>query len=218
MQAVTANTLYEIVVTTFGGLARYRVGDVVRVMGTARVDAVALAAGDAALASDLADFDGAPIIEFVGRAGSQLNLVWEKYDEGALVGALSGRATAPPPWSEFALREEPAPPGGGLPHYIVYVEPPSGGSLNPTTTATAVEAALRAGNDVYALLVARGQIAPSVTALLRCGAFGALRDAAVARGTSVAQYKAPIVLEGSADGLRASVLEEWVVERARAGV
>lgn len=213
MQDVILDTLYEIVITTFGGLARYRLGDVVRVVETARVDAAALAAGDTTLVADLADYDGAPIVEFVGRAGSQLNLLVEKYDEGALVGALAGGG-----WAEFACREEAAPPSGGLPHYVVYVEPPAGGSLDPAATAAAVEAALRGGNDLYKLLVARSQVAPSVTAVLRCGAFAALKDAAVARGTSVAQYKAPIVVEGSADGLRASVLEGWVVERARAGV
>lgn len=142
-----------------------------------------------------------------------LNLVWEKYDEAALVAALGLH-----PWAEFAIREEPAPQGGGLPHYVVYVEPPAGGELDGKAVATAVETALRTQNEIYALLITRGQIAPAVVAVTRHGAFAALKESAIARGASAAQYKAPVCLESSADGLRAGVLEGWVVERVQAKV
>lgn len=213
---VTVNKNYEVVVTSYAGLARYRVGDVVKVVGFATIDAAALADGDAGLEADLHVFNGPPIIEFVGRAGAMLNLVWEKYDEAAIVKALGGGDY---PWAEFAVREEPAPSGGGLPHYVVYVEPLAGGELEVgQAVAAAVENALRTQNEIYAMLVARGQIAPAVVAVTRHGAFAALKESAVARGASAAQYKAPVCLESSADGLRSGVLEEWVVERVRAEV
>lgn len=209
----TPNTNYEVVITTYFGLARYRVGDVVKVVGFATVDAAAVARGDAALEAALQHMNGAPIVEFLGRAGAMLNVVTEKYDEAALVKALGGGEH---PWCEFAAREEPVPSGGGMPHYVVYVEPLPGCQLDGKQTAAAVETALRLQNASYALLVGRGLIAPVVVAIVRHGAFAELKERMIARGTSPAQYKAPVVLESSADGLRASVLEGWVVERVRA--
>lgn len=209
LDAVAAGTDYELVVTTFAGLARYRVGDVVRVVGTAPAPAPELAGGDAALAAELAVYEGAPVIEFVRRAGAGLNLVWEKFDEAALVDALAHAG----PWADFAAREEAAPADGGLPHYVVYAEPARDGD-DTAAWPSLVEAALRAANSVYALLVARGQIAPVQVAVVGRGAFDALKAAAVARGTSHAQYKTPVVVE--AGGTRAGVLEGRVVWRGRA--
>ena len=208
IDAVALNTDYELVVTTFAGLARYRVGDVVRVVGTAPAPAPELAGGDAELAGELAVYEGAPIIEFVRRAGAGLNLVWEKFDEAALVDALHGG-----PWADFAAREEAAPAGGGLPHYVVYAEPAHDGD-DASTWPSLVEASLRAANSVYALLVARGQIAPVQVAAVGRGAFEALKAVAIARGTSYAQFKTPVVVE--AGGARAGVLEARVVWRGRA--
>lgn len=207
------NKNYEVVITTYFGLARYRVGDVVRVVGfEATIDAAAVARGDAALEAALQHMNGAPIVEFVGRAGAMLNVVTEKYEEAALVKALGGGEH---PWcEEFAAREEPVPQSGGMPHYVVYVEPLPGCELDAKETAAKVESALRLQNASYALLVGRGLIAPVVVAIVRHGAFAALKERMIARGTSPAQYKAPVILESSADGLRASVLEGWVVERA----
>ena len=58
---------YELVVTNLGGLCRYRIGDVVRVVG----------------------FHGAaPLVEFRYRQGQLLNLRGEKTSEAALSSAL----------------------------------------------------------------------------------------------------------------------------------
>lgn len=155
MDGVKVGTSYELVVTTFGGLARYCIGDVVRVVDTvASLDAAALADGDAELEASLGVFVGAPIVEFVGRSADMLNLVWEKYGGAAIVNALGGE----PAWSEFAVREEAAPRDGGPPFYVVYVEPAPGRQLDAGATAAGVDAALARGNDVYALLRSRNNI------------------------------------------------------------
>lgn len=199
----TLNTNYEVVITSYSGLARYRVGDVVRVIGfVSNIDAAAVARGDAALEAALQCMNGTPVVEFVGRAGAMLSVVTEKYEEAALVKALGGGEH---PWCEFAAREEPAPQGGGMPHYVVYVEPLVGCELDGKETAAKVESALRLQNASYALLVGRGLIAPAVVAIVRHGAFAALKEKMIARGTAPSQFKAPVILESSADGLRAGV-------------
>lgn len=65
LDAVRPGVDYELVVTNYAGLARYRVGDVVRVVGVAAAPPHDIAGGDADLAAALAVWEGAPVIEFV---------------------------------------------------------------------------------------------------------------------------------------------------------
>lgn len=69
---------YELVVTGFTGLCRFRVGDVVRVDGWLPYDAATgMAAGPpAADGAASCVCSAVPIISFAGRAGCALNLVW----------------------------------------------------------------------------------------------------------------------------------------------
>lgn len=238
---IPINRSYELVVTNFMGLARYRVGDVVRVVGTFEPPTTTAENVD----DPVEKIRGAPVFEFVGRAGSALNLVWEKYDEGALLAAVADAAAAlvaasrsssspssssvvVPPWKDFAAREDVGR-GGEKDRYVFYLEPPSSSSISSEEEkekekerqhkawADALERSLRARNDVYRMLTSRGQIAPLRVCVVSSGTFDALRDAAVASGTAHAQYKAPVVVEADAEaGKRTRVLEERVVARVDA--
>ena len=71
---------YELVVTTFAGLPRYRVGDVVRVEGLVPFDTSTCTclqappgAGKGAVAAAVLQL---PLVSFKGRVGVVLNLVW----------------------------------------------------------------------------------------------------------------------------------------------
>ena len=94
---VALNTDYELIVTTLGGLCRYRIGDVVRVVGR---------------------HGTAPLVEFRYRRGQLLNLRGEKTSEPQLAAALSatfdGRTLM-----EYTTVE--AIPPRGLPFYRIFV-------------------------------------------------------------------------------------------------
>lgn len=84
---LTAGSVYEVVLTTAGGLARYRLGDLVRVEG----------------------FVGrTPCLRFLGRSGATCDLVGEKLDE-AFVAACLDRVV---PAAGFAMLA-PNPSGDG---------------------------------------------------------------------------------------------------------
>ena len=253
---------YELVVTSFSGLARYRVGDVVRVVGAFEPplpesseggDGEGEGEGEGesgksatererrrAGAGKVELFRGAPVFEFVGRAGSALNLVWEKFDEGAILAAVAetaaaisssgggggGGGGAGAPWRDFAAREDLSPAGGGAPSYVFYVESSDSdeqgaGASCPSlqSWANALEASLRSHNAVYEMLVVKRQISPVKVCLVSRGAFDSLRDAAVASGTAHAQYKTPVVVEADPrGGGRTGLLEARVAGTAQASV
>lgn len=240
---------YELVVTSFSGLARYRVGDVIRVVGafeppeaeedgdaSEKSESEAEAVRRRAVAAKVGLLRGAPVFEFVGRAGSALNLVWEKFDEGAILAAVAeaaasfgggGGATAAAaavaPWRDFAVREDLAPAGGGAPSYVFYLESSNSSSEDKDdglqSWADALERSLRSHNAIYEMLVAKKQVAPLRACLVSPGTFDSLREAAVAAGTAHAQYKTPVVVEADpVAGRRTSLLEARVVGSVQASV
>lgn len=84
-QALTMDELqvgqeYELVVTTFAGMPRYRVGDVVRVEGLVPFDTSTTtclqAHPDAGEGADAAKVLQLPLVSFKGRVGVVLNLIW----------------------------------------------------------------------------------------------------------------------------------------------
>ena len=261
---------YELVVTSFSGLARYRVGDVVRVVGAFEPppppESSSEGGGDGGESGESCQSEGegegeaeaererrradaakvellrgSPVFEFVGRAGSALNLVWEKFDEGAILAAVAEAAAAisscsgggaGAPWRDFAAREDLSPAGGGAPSYVFYVESSSSSSSSSSRSeeedagtcdiqswADALEASLRSHNAVYEMLIAKGQISPVKVCLVSRGGFDALRESAVASGTAHAQYKTPVVVEADPrQGGRSGLLEARVVGTAQASV
>ena len=230
---------YELIVTSFSGLSRYRVGDVIRVVGAFEPPESSPVGdgGDSgksesgverrrAVAAKVELLRGAPVFEFIGRAGSALNLVWEKFDEGAILSAVaeaaasfSGGGGEAAPWRDFAAREDLAPAGGNAPSYIFYLESSNSSDPCPSTLqswADALEASLRRHNAVYELLCSKKQISPLKVSLVSKGTFDALREAAVALGTAHAQYKTPVVVEADPGGRRTVLLEARVVGTVQA--
>jgi len=229
---------YELVVTSFSGLARYRVGDVVRVVGAFEPpteeeeedeeedesEDEKEAEGRRTVATKVGLLRGAPVFEFVGRAGSALNLVWEKFDEGAILAAVAQAARGfggeeGEGWKDFAAREDLG--DGNAPSYRFYLEGETSSS-SPSSTATAqrwanaLESSLREHNSIYELLQVKKQISPLKVSVVSKGTFDSLRDAAVASGTAHAQYKTPVVVEADPEGKRTRLLEERVVETVQA--
>jgi hypothetical protein len=108
-ELATPGSRYELVVTTFGGLLRYRIGDVVAFERHTTYDAALVAASpftgtpllsvltggnkDATVAAATPAAAAGPmptaVVSFVGRAGEVLNLVSEKYNELQLVAAVN---------------------------------------------------------------------------------------------------------------------------------
>ena len=251
---------YELVVTSFSGLARYRVGDVVKVVGAFEPPPPQAApeAGEeggegegeeekekdraATAAAKVEALRGAPVFEFVGRAGSALNLVWEKFDEGAILAAVAEAAAGlgareVEAWTEFCVREELAPAGGGAPRYVFYLEPTSSFSssssskdgdndgskkTSPSSSsfqawADALQRSLCGHNSIYEMLNSKRQISPLQVSVVSRGTFAALRDAAVALGSAYAQYKTPVVVEADPQvGKRTGLLEARVVATVQA--
>lgn len=150
---------YEVVVTTGGGLYRYRLGDLVRVDGFVR---------------------RTPSLSFIGRAAQISDLVGEKLHEAFVAGAIAtlfrGR-TAP----SFAMLAPDETARG--PAYTLFVE----GDEVPADLDARLERALRA-NPHYELAVALGQLAPSRVVRIR-GGFEAFTKRAISRGQRLGDVK-----------------------------
>jgi hypothetical protein len=145
--------IYSVVLTTGGGLYRYRLEDRVRVEGFVA---------------------GTPSLRFLGKEGHVSDLRGEKLHESFVAGALArvfGRTGTEP---RFALL---APAGEGAEGYVLYLETdrlPAGliGELDEELSA----------NPHYRLCRALGQLAPVRLQRLRPGAFGRYLERCRQRG------------------------------------
>ncbi|WP_437755693.1 GH3 auxin-responsive promoter family protein [Sorangium sp. So ce1389] len=164
---------YEVVVTTHGGLYRYRMGDVIEVARHHR---------------------RAPEVAFIYRRGSLLNIAGEKTSEHAihhaLDQALSKEALG---LVDFSTMEdaESAPK-----RYVVFVELTEGSRpASVERLAARLDDALREANPYYATL--RGRFGPLSLHVVQPGTFRELRALMIRRGASPSQAKVPrVVTEG----------------------
>jgi len=167
---VSVGTEYELVVTTLGGLCRYRIGDVVRIVGR---------------------HADAPLVEFRYRRGQLLNLRGEKTSEPQLASAVT---TALGGDSVLEYTTVEAMPKRGLPFYRVFVErAPGAPSFSPAAAAT-LDAALGRANPIYATWRAKGAIGPCQVVEVASGSFESLRERRLAEGASPQQLKVSRVL------------------------
>lgn len=138
--------VYSVVVTTGGGLYRYKLGDRVEMTG----------------------FMGrTPSLRFLGREGHTSDLRGEKLHESFVAGALERafRRTGAAPRFALLAPEVPADPAAA-PGYTLYLE-----IENPVPgLAQALEEEL-AANPLYRACVALGQLAPAKTFLIEGDAF-----------------------------------------------
>ncbi|KAI4326051.1 hypothetical protein MLD38_031403 [Melastoma candidum] len=166
---------YELVITTYSGLCRYRVGDILRVTGF---------------------HNAAPHFRFVRRKNVLLSIDSDKTDESELQAAidnasalLNGYDMSVQEYTSFA--DTKTIPG----HYVIYWElhvkdpdnPPPADVLDKCCLA--MEQSL---NSVYRQgRVADNSIGPLEIRVVKAGTFEELMDYAISRGASINQYKAP---------------------------
>ncbi|KAF0905881.1 hypothetical protein E2562_008912 [Oryza meyeriana var. granulata] len=163
---------YEVLVTTYAGLSRYRVGDVLRVTGF---------------------HNAAPQFRFVRRQNVVLSIETDKTDEAELLRAVERASALLRPHgtsvAEFTSRAcTERIPG----HYVVYWElmTDSGDMVDGETLARCCLEMEEALNPVYRRnRVTDGSIGPLEIRVVRPGTFQELMDLAVSRGTSIGQYK-----------------------------
>jgi auxin responsive GH3 family protein len=171
---------YELVVTNYSGMSRYRVGDVLRVAGF---------------------HNSAPQFRFVRRWNALLSIDSDKTDEAELQRAverassalLQPRSAAVLDYTSRACTE--TVPG----HYVVYwellVTKQQGADDAMVDKETLDRCCLEmeeALNAVYRQgRVADGSIGPLEIRIVRSGTFEELMDYAIAHGSSAGQYKVP---------------------------
>ncbi|MED6173811.1 hypothetical protein PIB30_063156 [Stylosanthes scabra] len=165
---------YELVVTTYAGLYRYRVGDVLRVAGFK---------------------NKAPQFNFVCRKNVVLSIDSDKTDEVELQNAMKNAVTHLIPFdatvSEYTSYADTTTIPG---HYVLYWEL----TLNGTTQippcvfedcCLAIEESL---NSVYRQgRVSDKSIGPLEIKIVEQGTFDKLMDYAISLGASINQYKTP---------------------------
>ena len=157
---VTEGATYDVVLTTGGGLYRYRLGDRVRVDGFV---------------------GGTPSIRFVGRSDRVSDWCGEKISEGFVASVIDDLFPAGrPPFTLVAPEWTPA----GL-SYTLFVELRQPGD---TLLATRFEQALRR-NPHYAWCVDLGQLRPSRAVTLRSGADSIYVAACAAGGQRLGDIK-----------------------------
>jgi auxin responsive GH3 family protein len=183
LAAVEAGREYEVVITTYAGLSRCRVGDVLRVAGF---------------------HNAAPQFQFVGRKSVLLSVDADKTDEAELQHAVERASALLRPHGAAVLDYTSRACTASIPgHYVVYWELPDtqtqGGSTHRQMSVDAdvmdrccleMEEAL---NYIYRMFrVADGIIGPLEIRVLRPGTFEELADHAVSHGgVSMGQYKVP---------------------------
>ncbi|KAK3146925.1 hypothetical protein QOZ80_3BG0275130 [Eleusine coracana subsp. coracana] len=180
---VEAGREYELVITTYAGLYRYRVGDVLRVTGF---------------------HNAAPQFRFVRRKNVLLSIESDKTDEAELQRAVERASALLRPHGAAVVEYTSHACTTSIPgHYVIYWEllatnnnsggGDGGGEAVGRETLDAccleMEEAL---NTVYRQSrVADGSIGPLEIRVVRSGTFEELMDYAISRGASINQYKVP---------------------------
>ncbi|CAN6337165.1 unnamed protein product [Urochloa humidicola] len=170
---------YELVVTTYSGLYRYRVGDVLRVAGFK---------------------NKAPMFNFVRRKNVVLSIDSDKTDEAELHAAVTGAVQHLAPFGASLVEYTSYADATTIPgHYVLFWElrlRGGGGGAAPVPPASVFEdcclAVEEALNSVYRQgRAADRSIGPLEIRVVSEGTFDKLMDYALARGASINQYKAP---------------------------
>lgn len=162
LEALEVGRSYEVVITNYAGLYRYRLGDVVRIEGF---------------------YHQAPVMSFGYRRGTALNLAGEKVTEAQLraaVDRLARRALRDPAaLVDFSVAPDVS---ASPPRYVFYLEVAGGGELSTREASQELDAALWQSNNLWK--VHRGEDmrldAPAIR-LVSPGSFAALTDWRAAR-------------------------------------
>lgn len=166
---------YELVISTYAGLYRYRVGDILRVTGF---------------------HNSAPQFHFVRRKNVLLSIDSDKTDEAELQKAvenasrlLQGNGASVVEYTSYA--DTRTIPG----HYVIYWEllvKDRASAPGPEVMSRCCLAMEESLNAVYRQCrVADNSIGPLEIRVVRSGTFEELMDYAISRGASINQYKVP---------------------------
>jgi auxin responsive GH3 gene family len=181
LACVEAGRDYELVITTYAGLYRYRVGDILRVTGF---------------------HNAAPQFRFVRRKNVLLSIESDKTDEAELQRAVERASALLRPHGAAVVEYTSHASTRSIPgHYVIYWELLLTTTINNSKSTKAVDGAVldacclemeEALNSVYRQSrVADGSIGPLEIRVVRSGTFEELMDYAISRGASINQYKVP---------------------------
>ncbi|CAA0807446.1 Probable indole-3-acetic acid-amido synthetase GH3.1 [Striga hermonthica] len=166
---------YELVITTYAGLYRYRVGDILRVTGF---------------------HNSAPQFQFVRRKNVLLSIDSDKTDEAELQMAVESASRLLREFNTAVVEYTSCADTSTIPgHYVIYWELLARDPVNSPSREVldgcclAMEESL---NSVYRQCrVADNSIGPLEIRVVRSGTFEELMDYAISRGASINQYKTP---------------------------
>ncbi|KAI8025761.1 putative indole-3-acetic acid-amido synthetase GH3.1 [Camellia lanceoleosa] len=166
---------YELVITTFPGLCRYRVGDILQVTGF---------------------HNSAPGFKFVRRKNVLLSIDTDKTDESELQSAIERASLLLREFNTSVVDYTSCADTSTIPgHYAVYwelmIKDPEKGPTREVLDrcCLAMEESM---NSVYRQgRVADNSIGPLEIRVVKNGAFEELMDYAISRGVSINQYKVP---------------------------
>lgn len=162
---------YEVLITTSGGLYRYRLGDCVRVVGQVQAT---------------------PCLEFVGRADGRSDLCGEKLSLPRVTEVVERALRDVGCEARFVLL---APEHGSPPRYVLFIEPSAFVGTDDALAAR-IEALLQEGEH-YAYARSLGQLGSVEVVRIVDGVRGYER-AAIARGQRAGDLK-PMVLHPATD-------------------
>lgn len=167
---------YELVITTYAGLYRYRVGDILRVTGF---------------------HNSAPQFHFVRRKNVLLSIDSDKTDEAELQVAVDNASkmilenfnASVEEYTSYA--DTKTIPG----HYVIYWELLVKDSANSPSSEALSQCCLAMEESLNAVYrqcrVADNSIGPLEIRVVKSGTFEELMDYAISRGASINQYKVP---------------------------
>lgn len=166
---------YELVISTYSGLCRYRVGDILRVTGF---------------------YNSAPQFKFIRRKNVLLSIDADKTDETELQTAVENASKLLNEFNTNVVEYTSYGDTKTIPgHYVIYwellVKDPANGPSDDVLAqcCLAMEESL---NSVYRQSrVADNSIGPLEIRVVKNGTFEELMDYAISRGASINQYKVP---------------------------
>ncbi|KAK7275074.1 hypothetical protein RIF29_16181 [Crotalaria pallida] len=166
---------YELVITTYAGLYRYRVGDILRVTGF---------------------HNSAPQFHFVRRKNVLLSIDSDKTDESELQRAVENASKLLAQFNTSVVEYTSYADTKTIPgHYVIYWELLTKDSSNPLSHDALNRCCLEMEeslNSVYRQgRVADHSIGPLEIRVVKSGTFEELMDYAISRGASINQYKVP---------------------------
>lgn len=164
---------YEVVVTTYTGLYRYRLGDVVRAEGY---------------------YNASPKLKFLYRKNQLLNIAAEKTTEQHVSEAMERafKALGYTLMDYTSMADTSVSPG----RYVFFAEiKEKDGRISPDEVSRAVERELCMANPAYGRIRSKGRLGMSRTLVVPEGTFRRYKDSVIVKkGISRSQLKVPRVL------------------------